>query len=165
MSGSSFDVIILVLYGALIIWLIYRLIKANKSKKNLTGEVSGFTRKISIMEYVLLVLLLSSGAINVYGYIHDKNQNALLTGGVMLIMALVFFANTRSKLYVAENGIVITDQFFTYKEIKKWGFDQKRGELVVLTKKDQQENRQSVQVKVEEIENINNLIRKYKLGK
>ena len=56
-------------------------------------------------------------------------------------------------------------EFYTYKELKKWGFDKERGNLVVITRKDHQDNQESVQVKFEDIEQINTLIRKYKLGK
>ena len=117
------------------------------------------------MEYILFGLLILTGAVNLYQGINTKNQTALITASVMIVMGFVFFLNTKTKIYIAENGILLNDSFFTYKQLKKWGFDKERGNLVILTKKDHQDSQESTQVKKEDINEINSLIRKYKLGK
>ncbi|MFR6222225.1 MAG: DUF5673 domain-containing protein, partial [Anaerococcus sp.] len=114
---------------------------------------------------ILFGLLIVTGAINLFQGIRMKNQTGLMTASVMIVMGLVFFLNTKTKIYIGENGILLNDSFYTYKELKKWGFDKERGNLVVITRKDHQDNQESVQVKFEDIEQINTLIRKYKLGK
>ena len=53
----------------------------------------------------------------------------------------------------------------SFKKLKKWGFDTNRGELVMAIKKDKNTTRETVKVRKEDIAEINDLIRKYKLGK
>lgn len=163
--NNQFDKVIIIIYLGLIAYLIYKLYKSNKSKKELEGEVKSFSKRSSTMEYILFGLLIFTGAFNLYQGFKTDNKMALITASVMIVMGIVFFLNTKTKLYVAENGLLLNDSFYTYKELKKWGFDQERGDLVVLTKKDHQEGREQAQVKIEDIEEINRLIRKYKLGK
>lgn len=162
---KQFDKFIILIYLGLIGWLGFKLFKSKKSKKNLEGEIKSFGKRSTNMEYILFALLIVTGLINLFQGIRMKNQTALITASVMIVMGLVFFLNTRTKIYIAENGILLNDSFFTYKELKKWGFDKERGSLVVIVKKDHQESQESAQVKFEDIEEINRLIRKYKLGK
>ena len=163
--NNQFDKVIIIIYLGLIAYLIYKLYKSNKSKKELEGEVKSFSKRSYTMEYILFGLLIFTGGFNLYQGFKTSNQMALITASVMIVMGIVFFLNTKTKLYIAENGLLLNDSFYTYKELKKWGFDQERGDLVVLTKKDHQEGREQAQVKIEDIEEINRLIRKYKLGK
>lgn len=163
--NNKFDKFIILIYLGLIAWLGYRLFKSNKSKKNLEGQIKSFGKKTTTMEYILFGLLILTGAVNLYQGINTKNQTALITASVMIVMGFVFFLNTKTKIYIAENGILLNDSFFTYKQLKKWGFDKERGNLVILTKKDHQDSQESTQVKKEDINEINSLIRKYKLGK
>lgn len=163
--NNQFDKFIIIIYLGLIAWLIYKLYKSKKSKKELEGDVRGFGKRSSTMEYILFALLIFTGVFNLYTGFKTKNQTALITATVMIVMGIVFFLNTKSKLYVAKNGLLLNDSFYTYKELKKWGFDKEKGDLVIITKKDHQEGREQAQVKVEDIEEINTLIRKYKLGK
>lgn len=162
---KQFDKFIILIYLGLIGWLGFKLFKSIKYKKNLEGQIKSFGKRSTNMEYILFALLIVTGVINLFQGISMKNQTALITASVMIIMGLVFFLNTRTKMYVAENGILLNDAFFTYKELKKWGFDKERGSLVVIVKKDHQESQESAQVKFEDIEEINRLIRKHKLGK
>lgn len=163
--NNQFDRFIILIYLGLIAWLGYKFFKSIKSKKNLEGQVKSFGKRSSTMEYILFGLLILTGAINLYQGIKTNNKSALMTASVMIVMGLVFFLNTKTKIYIAENGILLNDSFFTYKQLKRWGFDKERGNLIILTKKDHQESQESTQVKKEDINEINNLIRKYKLGK
>lgn len=162
---KQFDKFIILIYVGLIAWLGFKLFKSKKSVKNLQGDVKSFGKRSSTMEYILFGLLIVTGAINLFQGIRMKNQTGLMTASVMIVMGLVFFLNTKTKIYIGENGILLNDSFYTYKELKKWGFDKERGNLVVITRKDHKDNKESVQVKFEDIEQINTLIRKYKLGK
>lgn len=164
-NNSNFNTIIIVMYGAMIVWLGYRLFKSNQAKKQLSGQVSPFGKKITNLEKILVVLLFASGVFNIYDAIANKNSMSYLTAAVMIVVGIVFLANSLTKIYIAENGILLNGKFYTYKELKKWGFDQQRGDLVILVKKDHQETREASQVKKEDITSINDLIRKYKLGK
>ena len=162
---KQFDKFIILIYLGLIGWLGFKLFKSKKSKKNLEGKIKSFGKRSTSMEYILFGLLIVTGSINLFQGIRTKNQTTLMTASVMIVMGFVFFLNTKTKIHIAENGILLNDSFFTYKELRRWGFDKERGSLVVIVKKDHQESQESVQVKFEDIEEINSLIRKYKLGK
>lgn len=165
MSDNRLDRFIVILYVVMIGFLGYRLFKGKKEKKKLEGKVSVFAKRVSTMEIILFALLIATGGINLYNGFKENITYNQITGGVMVIMAIVFFFVTNEKLYIAENGLVMVGNFYTYKEIKKFGFDPDRGDFVILTKVQGQESRQAAQVNKTDIEEINTLMRKYKLGK
>lgn len=161
----SLDRFIVILYVVMIGFLVYRLIKSQKSRKKLEGKITAFAKRNSTMEYVLFAMLIVTGAINLYNGLKEDIQYNKITGSIMIIMAIVFFITTNEKLYIAENGLMISGNFFTYKEVRKFGFDPERGDFVILVRSQSQESRHAAQVNKNDIEEINTLMRKYKLGK
>lgn len=162
---QGFDRVILVLYGAITIFFIYRLFKQAKDRRLLGEIVQGFKKPISSMEMILFSILLIVGGVNLVNGYRIGDKYSMMTAIVMVILAIVFMIFSLGKFYVAENGMLVSSGFVSFKELKKWGFDTNRGELVMAIKKDGNTNRESVKVKKEDIEEINELIRKYKLGK
>ena len=162
---QGFDRIILVLYGAITIFFIYRLFKQQKDKKMLGEDSKAFKKPISSMEMILFSILVVVGGVNMVNGYRINDKYSMMTAGVMIILAIVFMIFSMAKLYIAENGMLTNTGFVSFKELKKWGFDPNRGELVMAVKKDGNTNRESVRVKKEDIDEINELIRKYKLGK
>ena len=162
---KSFDSMIIVLYGVIVVFFLYRIVKQMRDKKKLEGNVESFKRPSSTFEVILFSVLTVTGIVNLYfGYVQNNKQN-MLTAVVMIALAVVFAISTRSKLYVAENGILSNAAFSTYKQIKKWGFDPENGDFVMLVKDKKGENREVTKVNKADIDKINTLIRKYKLGK
>ncbi len=162
---QGFDRVILVLYGAITIFFIYRLFKQTKDRKLLGENAQAFKKPMSSMEMILFSILLVVGGVNFVNGYRVNDKNSMMTAVVMVILAVVFLIFTLSKLYIAENGMLTNSGFVSFKELKKWGFDTNSGELVMAVKKDGKNTRESVKVKKEDIEEINELIRKYKLGK
>lgn len=162
---QGFDRVILVLYGAITIFFIYRLFKQTKDRKLLGENAQAFKKPMSSMEMILFLILLVVGGVNFVNGYRVNDKNSMMTAVVMVILAVVFLIFTLSKLYIAENGMLTNSGFVSFKELKKWGFDTNSGELVMAVKKDGKNTRESVKVKKEDIEEINELIRKYKLGK
>lgn len=162
---QGFDKIILILYGAITIFFIYRLFKQAKDKKLLGENAQGFKKPISSMEMILFSILLVVGGVNFFNGYKLNDRNSMMTAVVMVVLAFVFMIFSLSKLYIAEEGMVLNSGFITFKDLKKWGFDTNRGELVMAIKKDKNTTRETVKVRKEDIEEINDLIRKYKLGK
>jgi hypothetical protein len=163
--NTKFDNMILILYVGLMVWLIYKLYKTFKAKKNLRADAEMYARKVTTMEYILFFLLESSGFINLYNGLMNKVSRVTVMGTVMIVMGLIFLATIKTKIYIDQDGILINGSYFTFKEVRKWGFDSKRGDLVLLVKKNTGEYREATQVNKEDIEAINKAIRKYKLGK
>ena len=110
---KQFDKFIILIYVGLIGWLGFKLFKSKKSVKNLQGDVKSFGKRSSTMEYILFGLLIVTGAINLFQGIRMKNQTGLMTASVMIVMGLVFFLNTKTKIYIGENGILLNDSFYT----------------------------------------------------
>ena len=162
---QSFDKLILVLYGAITIFFIYRLFKQVKDKNLLGENPKDFKKPISSMEMILFSILVVVGGINLVNGYRQGDKYSMMTACVMIILAIVFMIFSMAKLYIAENGMLTNTGFISFKDIKKWGFDTNRGEHVMAVKKDGNTNRESVRVKKEDIDEINELIRKYKLGK
>lgn len=162
---QGFDRIILVLYGAITIFFIYRLFKQMKDKKMLGENTQEFKKPISSMEMILFSILVVVGGVNMVNGYRINDKYSMMTAAVMIVLAIVFMVFSMTKLYIAENGMLTNTGFVSFKELKKWGFDTNRGELVMAIKKDGNTTRESVKVKKEDIDEINELIRKYKLGK
>lgn len=162
---QGFDRIILVLYGAITIFFIYRLFKQMKDKKMLGEDTKAFKKPILSMEMILFSILVVVGGVNMVNGYRINDKYSMMTAGVMIVLAVVFMIFSMAKLYIAENGMLTNTGFVSFKELKKWGFDTNRGELVMAVKKDGNTSRESVKVRKEDIDEINELIRKYKLGK
>ena len=161
MEGKNLDNFVLIMYIAIIVFFAYRLIKAQKNKKLLAGEVNQFDRPSTTFEWVLLAFLLATGIFNLVAGIKNNNKNAIMMSIVMVILSFVFALSQQNKLYVAENGILINSNFYTYKELKKWGFDKEKNDFVMQVKKDRQNSNEATKVKDDDIIKVNNLIRKY----
>ena len=162
---QGFDKIILILYGAITVFFIYRLFKQAKDKKLLGENALSFKKPSSSMEMILFSILLVVGGVNFFNGYKLNDKNSMMTAVVMVVLAFVFMIFSLSKLYIAEEGMLLNSGFVSFKELKKWGFDTNRGELVMAIKKDKNTTRETVKVRKEDIEEINELIRKYKLGK
>src|SRR5574344_145043 len=140
---QSFDRIILVLYGAITIFFIYRLFKQIKDKKMLGEDAKAFKKPISSMEMILFSILIVVGGINFVNGYRVNDIYSMITAVVMLVLAVVFMVFIMAKLYIVENGMLTNTGFISFKDLKKWGFDTHRGELVMAIKKDGNTNRES----------------------
>ncbi len=165
MGDNNINSFILIMYVAIILFFVYRLYKSLNNKKELNGHINEFSKQSRPIEWILVGILLATGLVNfIAGYKKD-NQQSIIMSVIMVILAIVFGLVQRTKLYIGENGILINSNFYTYKELKKWGFDTNNNDLVLQVKKDRQTSNEMTKVRSEDIEKINTLIRKYKLNK
>lgn len=165
MDKNRMDSFILLMYGAIIVFFAYKIFKSKKNRGLLQGEISEFKRKVSPIEIGLLVVLLATGAVNLYMGIKQNNFNNMAQSAVMIVLAIIFGLFSQSKLCIGENGILANSNFYDYKQLKKWGFDTSSSDLVMQVKTKNQLTNESVRVTRDDIQEINNLIRKYKLNK
>ncbi|EEI83888.1 DUF5673 domain-containing protein [Anaerococcus tetradius] len=163
--GKSLDSMIVILYGAIVVFFLYRIYKLLGYRKSLSGEIKSFDRPSSSFEIILFSVLIITGAVNLYAGFQQGNNKNMLTSVIMIILAFVFMISTKAKLMIGENAIIANSNLRSYKEIRKWGFDTKNSELILLVKDQKGELRETTKVKKEDIEEINSLIRRYKLGK
>ncbi len=163
--NKNLDSFIIILYVGITLFFVYRLIKGQRSKVHLEGEAHDFTRATSSFEKILFAILLVTGVVNFYNGYRQGINTAMITAVVMIILAVVFALASRNKFYIAENGILVNSSFYNYKEIKKWGFDTEKADFVMQVKRNNQVSNEVVKVERDDIEEINTLIRKYKLNK
>lgn len=163
--GKSLDSIVVIMYGAIVVFFLYRIYKLIGYKKTLTGDIKKFDKPLSSFEIILFSVLIVTGAVNLYAGYQQANNKNMLTSVIMILLAFVFMISTKAKLMIGENAIIANSNLRSYKEIRKWGFDTKNSELIILVKEKKGEIRETTKVKKEDIEEINSLIRKYKLGK
>ena len=83
----------------------------------------------------------------------------------MVTLAILFIITTNEKMFITEDGIFDQGTYIKWDELKKWGFDLKNSELVLKSKIGYEEKVNYVKVKEEDVDEINELIRKYKLNK
>lgn len=157
-ANNNMNTIIYFLYGGLIVYFIYKLYKASMAKKELKGEITEFKRAIPKILWILGGLVLVFGAYNImYGDI--------LSGALMIALIGFLLLEYTIKNSFAENGLIIDAKFVSWKELQKWAFDTERGELVTTYKQGFNERQSYMKVAKEDIQAIDELIRKHKLKK
>nr|WP_072537758.1 DUF5673 domain-containing protein [Anaerococcus mediterraneensis] len=162
---KNFDMIIIAMYALITAFFIYRVFKQQRAKAAMKDDVVTFKRPISSLEWILFGILLATGGVNLYQGIALKNKVTIITAAVMILLSVVFIIYTTTKLQISSEGMLVSSGFVAFKDLKKWGFDSNVGELVMAVKRDRETTRETVKVRKEDIDEINRLIRKYKLGK
>lgn len=149
-----------VIYLALLIFFFYQLYKSNKLMKLIEEPKYVYKTKFRMMNLVLTAFITVFGVLNVVW------QDAYVTGFAMIILSIVFFISTQSKVVVAKNGIFADNRFLTWNEIRKWAWDSKGGNLVIISKEyGKPESREILRVGQVNMAEINERIRFFKLGK
>lgn len=155
-AGNSFG---LFLYGALFLFMLYNFIKGHRAKKHIKGERYEYDLQSRKSVLVLVVLVAVLGGVNIY-------TGNLLVGALMIGIAILFFLQTREKAVVSESGIYADGQYYSWDDVKRWGWDKQRGDLVVQTKEfGKQAENHYMRIGIDHMVDINNRIRQFKLGK
>lgn len=155
-QNPSMQSFVYILYGGLILFFIYRIYKTNLAKKNLEGEVYKYDRPSQMIMWILGVVIAAFGVFNIY-------SGEVISGVLMIALIIVLFFEYTSKNLFANNGFIIDAKFVTWKELQKWAFDTERGELIVNYKKGFDEKQALMKLKKEDINTVDELIRKHKL--
>lgn len=152
---SSF---IYILYVGLIIYFIYRLYKTKKAEKELSGEVHRFKRAKSRFMSIVMIGIAAFSLFSIY-------NNEYIMGILMLVLVITLQIELTLDTQFAENGFIADSKFIEWKELKKWAFDSERSELVLSYKKGFEEKQAFIKVRKQDINEIDKIIRKYKLNK
>ncbi|MDO5754617.1 MAG: DUF5673 domain-containing protein [Tissierellia bacterium] len=98
-----------------------------KSKSNLSKVIAKFPqRKKSIM-------LFASSALIILGIVYFT-QNPGIIGAVYILLGIVFLFLTSEKIVFTEDGVYFNGKYDSYKEIRKWAFDDKEKTLYLTIK-------------------------------
>ncbi|MDO5026210.1 MAG: DUF5673 domain-containing protein [Tissierellia bacterium] len=158
-SGPDNMTLIYVLYGAMIIYFMYKQITGYREKKKLKGQVlSTFRKEVSKVTYILAALIVAFGIFNIV-------NKQYISGILMITLVVILIIDTRDSVIVTEMGIYAQGKFLLWTQIKKWAFDLDSSDLVLTYKDDMQEKNQYVKIDKNKIEELNMIIRKLKLGK
>ncbi len=158
-TGPGSMTFIYVLYGAMILYFVYRQIVGYRERKKIKGQVlSTFKKEVSKVTYILAALIVGFGIFNIV-------NKQYLSGILMITLVIILLIDTRDSVIVSEMGIYAQGKFILWSQIKKWAFDLETSDLVLTYKEDMEEKNQFVKVDKEKIEELNMIIRKLKLGK
>lgn len=149
---------IYILYGGLIMFFIYKFYKQHVAAKSAKGQIFRFRKDVNKIMILLTFLITGFGIYNII-------TGQIISGVIMLILILILGVEYTYPNVFAENGFVIDGKFVEWHEVKKWGFDVERGELLVRFKKDFEEKQGLLRIAKKDIKEVENLFRKYKLKK
>ncbi|MFM1583599.1 DUF5673 domain-containing protein, partial [Helcococcus ovis] len=126
--------------------------------KSAKGQIFRFRKDVNKIMILLTFLITGFGIYNII-------TGQIISGVIMLILILILGVEYTYPNVFAENGFVIDGKFVEWHEVKKWGFDVERGELLVRFKKDFEEKQGLLRIAKKDIKEVENLFRKYKLKK
>ncbi|WP_019134256.1 DUF5673 domain-containing protein [Kallipyga massiliensis] len=150
---------ITVIYGGLLAYFLFQLIQASRGTRKLQGEVSRFDRSTAKTNVLLCLLMVGLGVLSCF-------NKKWVDGAIMVGLGVVFFYFMKSPIYLAENGILSNNVFVPWNEVKKWAWDPKKGDLVLLIKeRGKAESNTTIHVGTDLMEAVNLKIRELKLGK
>lgn len=91
---------------------------------------------------------------------------AYVSAIVMFVLSIIMYITFRDYVIVGENGIYGEGIFTPWENVKRWGWDRTRGDLVLLTKeRGKGQNTFTIRAGKTHMEEINQTIRRYKLNK
>lgn len=158
-SGFISDNILYIVYIGLFMYIMYQFIKGKKAKKDLQGERAVFRRPMTKSNIVFILLIIIFGAVNIYG-------TQYLIGAIMIILGTILALQTQDSIIVAENGIFGDGKFYPWDQVKRWGWNQDRGDLVLLLKEyGKKEENAVIHVGRQLMTEVNLKIRAFKLHK
>lgn len=152
---------IYIMYGALILFLLYKQVKAFTTRRKVEGNnIFKFRKELGKILYILGSIIVLFGLINIYA-------GQYISGALMIVLVFLLALDSFDGIWISENGIYGQGTFILWPEVKKWGFDTNTKELVMTYRKKDEMQDKTLYIKVnkQDIEEVNRLIRKYKLGK
>ncbi len=153
--------LIYIMYGALILFLLYKQVKSYMIKRNIKGNnIFKFRKELSKLLYILGSVIILFGIVNIYA-------GQYISGALMIVLVLLLVVDSFDGIWISEEGIYSQGTYLLWPEVKKWGFDTGTKELVMSYRKKEEMQDKTLYIKVnkQDIEEVNRLIRKYKLGK
>lgn len=159
-SKAIFDgKFVIFIYGGLLIFMIYQKIQSIRARKKIQGENHSYKPDNKMMNFVIIIIFILMGVYNIFTKMY-------IAGVLMILLAIAFLVNINDSVVVAKNGLYGSGRFYTWEEIRKWAWDKEKGDLVLLIKpQGKQEESVLLFVGVENMLQVNEKIREYKLKK
>lgn len=156
-TNNGTNIIVIIMYAALVFYFLYKTFKSKKAAKNAEGNIIKLRKTMSMPMKILIGLVFGFAAVSI-------SQGLIINGIVMLsLLAAVFIESTNPYVF-AENGFVANSEWINWKNVKKWTFEES-GELVVNYKSGFEEKTGYLKLDPSQKEEVQGLFRKYKLNK
>lgn len=151
---------ILLLYAGMLVFFVFQIVRGQMAMKKLEEPKYEFSSRGRTMNLVIAALIAGAGVATIFF------QKEYATGCVMILLGLVFLFHSRGKIIIAANGIYGENRFIPWSMIKRWGWDQKAGNLILATKEyGKAEVNEIIHVGRELMQPVNERIREFKLKK
>lgn len=153
------NTIILIVYAAMIIFMLYRLIKGMKTRKeNCKTNPITFKRSLGIFTPIMTGLIVLLGAWNI-------GAGAYITGIVMIVMGIMYLIMAMDPVVISEEGIYADSKFTEWNIVKKWYTDKKNGNLTILTKKAGRQSERYIRFDKKFGDKLDDIVKKYVVKK
>nr|WP_072514160.1 DUF5673 domain-containing protein [Ndongobacter massiliensis] len=150
---------ILLIYGALLLYFLYTIFKGYRARGKISQDRAVFSRKPRKLIYIVSGMIAVIGAYNIV-------LKEYFIGAVMAALGFVFLYSSMEKVVVAANGIYGDSKFYNWDIVRKWAWDKRSGDLILLVKeRGKQDQNAIIRVGTENMVAVNDAIRKYKLNK
>ena len=156
-TNNGTNIIVIIMYAALVFYFLYKTFKARKAAKNAQGNVIKLKKNMSTAMKVLIGLVLGFAGLSI-------SQGLLINGIVMLALLAAIFIESSTPHVFAENGFVANSEWINWKDVKKWTFSES-GELAVNYKIGFEEKTGYLKLDPSQKDEIQGIFRKYKLNK
>lgn len=157
--GTTLTVIDL-LYVGMLLFLLYQVFRGIKIEKKLQQPKYSYATRPKSINLVLM------GIIILFGILTMTWQGEYVRGLIMVLLGITFYFSSRNRVIVSPEGLFADNKYITWNEMRKWAWDTKTGNLVIITKeRGKAETRQVLQIGRLNMTEINERIRVFKLGK
>lgn len=126
-GGTRPGAIILVIYLAMVAFLVYRIVKNHKLKSQMNEPYQTFQLGIRPFSGVLVGLLVVMGMFTLMG-------GDWITGIIMIVLSILMLVVSREEVVVGVDGILASNLYFTWNEVRRWSWSPK-GHLLLDVKK------------------------------
>lgn len=148
------------LYLGMLIFLLYQIFRANKMERKLKSPKYSFSTRPKSINMVLMSIIFLFGVMTIV------SQKEYARGLMMIFLGITFYFSSQNKVIVSQEGLFADNKYIPWSELRKWAWDTKTGNLVIITKEfGKNEMRQVLQVGRPHMAEINERIREFKLGK
>lgn len=153
------NIIILLVYAGMIAFMIYRLLKGNKIRKeNCKTNPLIFKRALGIFTPIMTAVIVLLGAWNI-------GAGAYITGIVMIVMGIIYLLMAMDPVVISEEGIYADSKFTEWNIVKKWYTDKKNGNLTILTKQGGRQSERYVRFDKKYGDKLDDVVKKHVVKK
>ena len=157
--GTTLTVIDL-LYVGMLLFLLYQVFRGIKIEKKLQQPKYSYATRPKSINLVLM------GIIILFGILTMTWQGEYVRGLIMVLLGITFYFSSRNRVIVSPEGLFADNKYITWNEMRKWAWDTKTGNLVIITKeRGKAETRQVLQIGRLHMTEINERIRVFTVGK